>query len=267
MIKILIFLILGYAVILLLFYVSQRKLIYFPDQLTSDSIHAPLVHMREMTLDTEDGLHLMAWYKPSQINLPTIVYFHGNAGNISHRAFVVKPFLDEGLGVLLVTYRGYSNNPGHPDEEGLYKDARAAIHFLLQQRIPLSCIVLYGESIGSAVAIQMATEFNVGGIILQSPFTSLGELGQFHYPFFPVNWLVKDKFDSLAKAKLIKSPTFLLYGLRDDIVPPQFSLKLFEAIEASKKKMPFEKIGHNDSYDAGFAIQFIKEYVKCKNGD
>lgn len=264
MIKILFFLILGYVVILLLFFFSQRKLIYFPDQLTSDSIPAHLIHMSEMTLDTEDGLHLMAWYKSSHIHQPTIVYFHGNAGNITHRAFTVKPFLDEGLGVLLVTYRGYSNNPGHPNEEGLYKDGRAAIRFLLQQHIPLSCIVLYGESIGSAVAIQMATEFNVGGIILQSPFTSLAEIGQFHYPFFPVRWLVKDKFDSLAKAKLIKSPTFLLYGLRDDIVPPQYSLKLFDAILALKKKISLINIGHNDSYNADFAIQFIREYVKCK---
>lgn len=267
MIKILIFLILSYAVILLLFYVSQRKLIYFPDQLASDSIQARLVQMQEIVLDTDDGLHLMAWYKPSHANLPTIVYFHGNAGNISHRAFIVKPFLDVGLGVLLVSYRGYSNNPGHPDEKGLYKDGRAAVHFLLQQHIPLSCIVLYGESIGSAVAIQMATEFNVGGNILQSPFTSLGEIGQFHYPYFPVKWLIKDKFDSLTKAKLIKSPTFLLYGLRDDIVPPQFSLKLYEAIQAPKRKVALEKNGHNDPYDADLAIQFIKEYVKCKNGD
>src|SRR5690606_32604813 len=146
--------------------------------------------MAVVSLVTADNLALQAWYRAPLLNdLPTIVYFHGNAGHIGHRAFLVKPYLDQGFGVLLLTYRGYSGNPGTPTEEGLYQDGRAAIEFLRRKEGSERCLVVHGTSIGAAVAVQMALEYPIEGLILQSPFTSLPDVGKYHYPFLPVAWL------------------------------------------------------------------------------
>jgi uncharacterized protein len=264
MLKTAFFLLCIYAALVLLLYLNQRQFIYFPYQAFPSPEAAGVPDMQVVTLQTDDQLDLKAWYRPpTHSHFPTIVYFHGNAGHIGFRAPIVKPFLEAGYGVLLVTYRGYSTNPGKPYEEGLYKDARAALHFLQQKGVPHSCIVLYGESIGTAVAVQMATEYPVGGLILQSPFTSLGDIGQFHYPIFPIKWLIKDQFNSLAKASLVQSPTFILYGKNDDIIPPHFSIELFEALPGPKEIHPISNIGHNDLFDSQFAISFIKQHVKC----
>lgn len=264
MLKIIFFVIFIYAAAVFFLYLTQRQLIYFPDHSLPSPADSDVPDMQVVTLQTEDNLTLTAWYHPSKhAQFPTLVYFHGNAGNIGHRGIIVMPFLKEGYGILLVTYRGYSRNPGTPSEDGLYQDARAALHFLQSQDIPNSCIVLYGESIGTAVAIQMAAEYPVGALILQSPFTSLSEIGQFHYPIFPVKWLLKDTFNSLVKVKQIHVPTLVIYGKNDDIIPPEFSIRLFEAIPSLKQIRAVSHTGHNDLFNPTFAINFIQNHVKC----
>jgi hypothetical protein len=266
MLKIALLLLAAYAAMIFLLYVNQRHLIYFPHHFSPPPADAGVPEMQVVTLETTDGLALKAWYRPpTRPELPTIVYFHGNAGHIGLRGRIVKPFLEAGYGVLLVTYRGYSGNPGEPYEEGLYQDGRAAIDFLQRRSTPDACMVLYGESIGTGVAVQLATEYRVGALILQSPFTSLGDVGQLHYPFFPVKWLIKDSFNSLKKANQIHSPTLVLYGHRDDIIPSQLSIQLFEALPAPKRLAPLADVGHNDPFDFQFAIKFIREYVKCES--
>jgi fermentation-respiration switch protein FrsA (DUF1100 family) len=262
MLKFFIIIICFYALMLLFFYLVQQYLIYFPSSFSQTPVEAGVSEMQIVTLQTKDGLSLKAWYRPSfHSQLPTLVFFHGNAGNIGNRGQIIQPFLKNGYGVLLTTYRGYSGNPGKPHESGLYKDARAAIEFLQKKDVPENCIVLYGESLGSAIAIQMATEYEPGAIILQSPFTSLGDIGQFHYPFFPVRWLIKDQYSSLEKAKQITVPVLVLYGAKDDTIPPSFSIQLFEAFRATKQIQAISDIGHNDPYNSVFAINFIKNYV------
>lgn len=249
-----------YLGILSVLYLNQRWFIYFPSSLQMSPSQAGVPEMQIVTLQTEDGLNLQAWYRESKApNIPTIIFFHGNAGSIGNRGFIVKPFLNAGFGVLLLTYRGYSGNPGSPSEEGLYKDARAALKFLLNKKVPEKSIVLYGESIGGALAIKMGTEYHPGALILQSPFTSLGEIGQYHYPIFPLKWMIKDKFNSLLIAPQIKSPTLILYAKNDDIVPSEFSLELFNAIESPKQLVEFPQLGHNDFFDPDVAIDFIKK--------
>lgn len=260
-----IFLILLLISFLSLLYVNQRRLIYFPSDLQKSPSQAGVPEMQVVNLQTEDGLNLKAWYRESKSPpLPTIIFFHGNAGNIGNRSFLVKPFLNEGFGVLLVTYRGYSGNPGSPSEEGFYKDARSAIQFLLNKKIPEKSLVLYGESIGGAVATKMGTEYYFGALILQSPFSSLAEIGQYHYPFFPVKWVIKDQFNSHQIAHQIKSPTLVLYGESDDIIPPKDSLKLYSAIEAQKQLYGFPHIGHNDGFNPNISIDFINKHVSEK---
>lgn len=268
MFKTLIVFIALYAVILFLIYLFQRQLTYFPSQSFPSPLDAGVPEMQVVKLLTDDGLELRAWYRPALNSVhPTLIYFHGNAGNIGHRGIIVKPFLNEGYGVLLVTYRGYSGNPGKPSEEGLYKDARSAIDFLKSRRVPESCIVLYGESIGGSIAIQMATEYPVGGLILQAPYTTLGDIGQYHYPFFPIKWLMKDQYNSIGKVHQIHTPTLVLIGEKDDIIPPKFSLQLYDALPSLKQIDTLPDTGHNDLFDPFFTINFIKKYVKCDSGN
>ena len=159
--------------------------------------------------------------------------------------------------------RGYSGNPGKPSEQGLYQDARSALNYLHAEHVPGPCIVLYGESIGAAVAIQMATEFRIGALILQAPSTSLPAIGQFHYPFLPVKWFLKDKYDSIAKTYLIQVPSLVLIGEKDDIVPSKLSIQLYQALPAPKQNGDLSNIGHNDLFEPDHAIHFIKKYVHC----
>ncbi|MBA2369360.1 MAG: alpha/beta hydrolase [Candidatus Protochlamydia sp.] len=255
-----------YAATLLFLYFVQRQLIYFPSSFSPTPSEAGVSEMQTVTLHTTDGLSLKAWYCPSiQAELPTLIYFHGNAGNIGNRGQIIQPFLKHGFGVLLTTYRGYSGNPGNPNESDLYKDARAAFEFLKNQNVTQNCTVLYGESLGTAIAIQMAIEYTPGATILQSPFTSLGDLAQYHYPFFPVRWLIKDHYRSLEKVKQIKIPVLVLYAAKDDIVPPDFSISLFEALPATKQIQAIPDIGHNDLFNPSYAINFIKKYVNNCN--
>ncbi len=258
--KIILYIIAIYLVILFLLYLVQRQIIYYPEKFSHSPKEAGVPEMREIKVKTSDNLSIKAWYRePSAPKLPTLVYFHGNAGHIGNRAFIVKPFLNKGFGVLLLTYRGYSSNVGKPHEEGLYKDARAAMEFLKKKKVP--SIILYGNSIGGAVAIQMATEYRVKAIVLQSPFSSLAEVGQYHYPMFPIRWFIKDKFNSIKKAEKIKVPVFILHGDADRIIPPKFSKKLYEAFSEPKKIKMIENRGHNDLFEPKLVIKFINEVI------
>jgi fermentation-respiration switch protein FrsA (DUF1100 family) len=264
MLKFIFFPLAVYLVFILFLYQVQRQLIYFPSHRYTTPAAAGVPEMQEIHLTTEDGLKLIAWYRPpTKSDLPTVVHFHGNAGDIGHRGMIVKPFLNEGYGVLLLTYRGYSGNPGEPSEKGLYEDARAAMQFLKQKGVLGRCIVLYGHSIGAGVAVQMAIEFQVGALILQSPFTSLRDVGQYHYPILPVSWLIKEEFDSLKKAHKINVPVFILHGEEDDIIPKKFALQLYEAFPTTKEIEMVPGRGHNDLFDSDSLVSFIKRYVKC----
>lgn len=256
----------AYLLIMVFLYLMQRSLIYFPQQDFPSPTEAGVPEMQVIRLTTSDDLVLNAWYRPPvDSGLPTVVYFHGNAGHIGHRAFIITPFLEEGYGILLLTYRGYSGNPGTPSEEGLYRDARAAMQYVIEQGVPNRCIVVYGNSIGAAVATQMATEYEVGTVILQSPFTSLADVGHTHYPFLPVRWLIKDRYDSVSKGKQIKAPIMLLHGTDDRIIPVDLSRRLFLALPEPKEAHYIKNRGHNDLFQQDLVISFIEKHA-CKPG-
>lgn len=254
-----------YMGLLAFLYLFQRTLIYIPDNTVYSPEDAGVPEMSVIELSTNDGLKINAWYRPpTGPHLPTIAYFHGNAGNIANRGFIVRPFLDEGYGVLLLTYRGYSGNPGKPSEEGLYNDARAAMDFLTNEGVAEQCIVLYGNSIGAAVAIQMATEYKTGAIVLQSPFSTLADVAKIHYAFFlPFKDLIKDKYDSMSKVDRLHEPVFILHGKNDDIIPPELSRKLLEVLPQPKEAEYIPGRGHNDLFKPDLVINFIKKHVKC----
>ena len=242
---------------------------YFPDGAVPDAELAGVPEMSPVRLTTDDGLTLLAWYRPATAeDLPTLVYFHGNAGHIGHRGAKVRPYLAAGFGVLLVSWRGYGGNPGSPSEAGLYHDGRAALDFLARAGVPPSRIALYGESLGAGVAVQMASERPerpVGAVLLESAYTSMAAVAAHHYWYLPARYLVRDRFDSLAKIGRIGAPLFIVHGERDRIIPVAMARALFAAAAEPKEARFFPAAGHNDLYDHGAAeavIDFLGRTIK-----
>ena len=238
----------GYLLVLGLMFGFQRQLLYLPSREIPDLAASVLADQAEpVRFETADGLKILSWFRPPPTpDAPVIALFHGNGGHIGHRAAKVQPYVDAGYGVLLVGYRGYGANPGRPSERGLYTDARAALDFLARQGVTADRLVLYGESLGSAVAVQMATEYEAAALILEAPMTSVAEVAQMHYPFVPARWLVLDRFDSRAKIDAVKAPLLLLHGERDRVVPVRFGRALIEAANEPKTARFFPEAGHND---------------------
>lgn len=233
-------------------FVFQRSLMYFPDRSAVAPARAGVPDMAERQLTAADGVALVAWFKPAASAAhPTIVYFHGNGGNIALRGGRVRPFLDAGYGVLLLSYRGYGGSAGRPSEAGLYADGRAAVRFVLDTGVPARQVVLFGESLGSAVALQMASEQSPGALILEAPFTSAVDVAASAYPFVPVRWLVKDRYESIAKIGRIRVPLLIVHGERDRIVPVRYARRLFEAAAQPKKAVFLPRAGHNDLSEHG----------------
>ncbi|KTC76992.1 alpha/beta hydrolase [Legionella brunensis] len=245
----------------LLIYFFQRNLLYFPAKEVPSRKIFQAEDLQVVKFTTTDGIHLNSWYKPALANRPTILYLHGNAGHIGYRMPLVRQFLAKGFGVLLLEYRGYGGNQGKPTEQGLYQDAEAALNFLQQQDVAIEQIVLYGESLGTGVAIYMAIEHPVCAVILQSPYTSMTQVAYYHYPWiFIPPW---DKFDSLSRISQLKSPLLILHGESDAIVPYQQARELFANANEPKQLVSIPGKGHNDLWDSTFAekvIDFIGTY-------
>ena len=248
----------AYVLITAAMFLFQRQLMYYPDSSLPSPEASGLVGVEVVTSTTEDGLDLGAWYRPARGAAPTVAYFHGNAGHIGHRAGKARPLLEAGLGILLVEYRGYGGNPGSPDERGLLADGRAALAFLADRGVGPERIVLYGESLGSGVAVALAAEMAArsapaAGLVLEAPFTSIADVAQIHYPFLPARWLVRDRFDSAARIGAVRAPVLVLLAEDDRVVPARLGRRLFEAAREPKVLRVFPGAGHEDLFEAGAA--------------
>ncbi len=263
----------SYLCIIVLVYIFQRNLMYSPGQevLTPQDTDVP--EMSVINLTTQDGLAINSWYAPPQTDQkPVVLIYHGNAGTIAGRDFKARYFLDAGYGVLLVGYRGYANNPGSPSETGLYDDARTAFKHLINQDFAPERIVLYGESLGCAIAIQMAYEVHQGlmtgtpdqvaGIILEAPFTTMGDTAASHYPWLPANLLVKDKFNSIDKIPSLKSPLMIVHGSKDRTIAQSHGKLLFDKASSQKEALWPDQAGHNDLFDFGIGPKIINWMAK-----
>ena len=252
-----------YATVIAALYLGQRRLMYLPDARRPDPA-AGVPELAEMSLRTADGLDLLAWYRPAPAGAPTLVYFHGNAGHLGDRAAKLRLYLDAGLGVLIPAYRGYSGNEGRPSEAGLYHDGRAALSFLNAQGVAPQSIVVYGESLGCGVAVQLATEQNVGAIVLEAPFTSMAAVAQHHYPWTPARWLVRDRYDNLAKIGGVTAPVLVVHGMADRVVPSAMGEQLHAAAREPKRLALLRSTGHNDMHRNGLVaavLNFVGEFV------
>ena len=238
----------------------QRSLMYFPDQALPAPADAGAPGFQAVRYGTADGLELVSWYRPARKGFATIVYFQGNGGNIADRIFKTRPLFEAGYGLLLVGYRGYGGNPGSPSEGGLYHDGRAALAYLHGQGVPFERLVLLGESLGSGVAVRMASETKVRAVILEAPYTSTVDVGQAAYFFLPVSLLMYDRFPSIDYIDKIQAPLLVIHGEEDRVIPTRFGRRLFRAASQPKEAHFLPRAGHNDLFEHGltdFELTFL----------
>ena len=237
--------------VLVLFF--EEKLIYFPHremEVTPADLALPFV---DCWLTTEDGARLHGWFFPLEGARVTVLVCHGNAGNISHRldrVLLMRSKLQ--TEVMLFDYRGYGRSEGRPGEQETYRDARAAYRFLTDRRqVAPQQLVLFGESLGAAVAVQLASEVPAKALVLESAFTSIPDMARAIYPFLPVRSLLRTRYDNLAKIAEIGVPLLVLHGNRDEVVPFEQGEKLFEAAPEPKRFYAIPGAGHNDTFFVG----------------
>ncbi len=227
----------------------QRRLIYLPSLARVPRAEAVVASAREVTLRTVDGLALGAWLV--EAGAPdrgvAVLVANGNAGNRSLRAPLARALASAGLAVLLFDYRGYGGNPGRPSEQGLARDVRAAHRFLIEDAgVAPGRLLYYGESLGSAVVAELATERPPAGLVLRSPFVDLASLGRIHYPFLPVRTLLRDRYPLADHLAGVKVPTTVVYGSRDSIVPPEQSRAVAAAAAGETRAVEIAGADHND---------------------
>ena len=236
-------------VLLAVIFKAQRSLLYHPSH-----FYVPLTEahanraFHEVAVGTQDGIALKAWYAPATTGPFTIVFFHGNADSLYTASHNADPFISAGYGFLVSEYRGYSGLPGTPTENGLYADGRASLRYLIAQGVRENRIIVFGHSLGTGVAIEMANEFHVAGVMLAAPYLSMPKLARVHFPFFP-SFLVLDRFENEQKVKNMHAPLLIVNGFDDNIIPPEQGRKLFSLANEPREFHSLPDRGHNDLFN------------------
>ena len=235
-----------YAALCAFLFLAQRSLLYFPETIYSPPQDSGLPEAQEEKLATADGETIIVWHIPPRDETkPVILYFHGNGGSIYYRAHRFKELADQGFGIVGVSYRGYGGSTGSPSEQGLIADGVAAYEFAAK-RYTAARIALWGESLGSGVAIALASESPVAKIVLEAPFTSIADVAASLYWFVPVRLLIKDPFRSDLRIESVKAPILFVHGAKDNIVPIRYGEGLFALVKGEKKFVRITNGGHND---------------------
>ncbi len=226
--------IIAYIVVIIFVYFYQRNLLYHPSENNYQNDTIQFNH-QEIFIKVNDEIKLKSWIINKDLkNFKTLVFFHGNAGDLSNRIYKLNELDKLNINILLISWRGFSGNEGYPTEKNLYEDAEAAIKWLNKKKVSNSQIILYGESLGTGVAVEIGAKNNFNSIILESPFTSIENSAKIYYPYLPVSFLLKDRYDSISKIKKINSPILIMHGRKDDIVPFFMGKKLFEKANSPK---------------------------------
>lgn len=234
-----------YIAIVAAAYFRQRSMMYFPDrqQVPPSAVE---IDAEEISFPSGDGTPLIGWYKRAEQGEPTVLYFTGNAGSIAWRAERMKYLAAKGYGFLFLNYRGYGGSGGSPSEEGLVSDGLAAYQQLVQRGIPGRSIFLFGESLGAAVAVQTASQREVGAVVLEAPFTSAVDVAVKTYPYLPSRWLMKDRFETINHIKFVGAPLLIIHGEKDQVVPFSLGERLYQDAIEPKSLLAIPDAGHNE---------------------
>jgi len=240
--------VLSYLGLMLLLYLFQSRLVYFPTRTLEGTPGQFGMTFEDVALETSDGVKLHAWFVPAPEGRGTVLFCHGNGGNISHRLPTLQTFRLMGLNTLIFDYRGYGRSEGSPDEEGTYRDAEAAWTWLVEtKKIPPEGIVLFGRSLGGAVAARLAEMHAPAGLVLESTFTSLPDRGAELYWFLPVRLLSRYRYDTRKRLPKITCPVLIVHSPDDEIIPFAHGRRLFEAANEPKKFLEIRG-GHNEGF-------------------
>jgi len=234
----------AYLVVVVLVYLVQRSLVFQPDPQRVAPERAGLTGVREETLATLDGEKLVAWWSTPQAGQRVILYFHGNGGNLANRSTRLSLFQSAGYGVLMLAGRGYSGSTGEPSEAALVADGKLAFDWIVAKGIAADRIVVFGESLGTGLAVQLAASRMARAVILDSPYTSMADVAAGRVPWLPVHWIMSDPFDSMAHIGKVRAPLLVVHGTDDDVVPYALGAKLFAAANEPKRLLTLQGVGH-----------------------
>ena len=253
-----------YLFILISTYLFQRNLLYHPTE-NNYSGDKLIVSVEKIKIKTRSNIELLSWYHKKNINdYKTILFLHGNAGSLENRIHKINNFKDLNVNILLLAWRGFSGNKGSPTEQNLYEDAWSAIKWLKSEGIKESNIIIYGESLGTGVATEIAQNKNFAGVILESPFTSMIDAGKTKYPYLPVKFLLKDKYESNKKIQNIKIPILIMHGKVDNIVPFYMGEKMYDLANEPKYSYFTEYDDHMMEYNEKL-LNALKEFIYSLN--
>ncbi|WP_299618739.1 alpha/beta hydrolase [Pelagibius sp.] len=253
----------AYLALLVVMFLAQRSLLYPAATNTPRLSDHGLPGMGAIETQPEPGLTLTHWFHPpADPDQPVILYFHGNAGHRGDRVAKMRPFIDAGFGLLLTGYRGYGGNPGRPSETGLSADARSVHDWLLAQGYKPGQIVIFGESLGTAVSVKLASERPPAALVLEAPPSSIADVAAAHYWYLPVRLLIRDPWDSHSRIGSIKVPLFLMHGARDRVVPARFGRKLFEAASEPKQALFHDTAMHTDLLDYREVVEAVMAFIR-----
>ena len=259
--SILLVIIFSYLAILFFIYFNQRNLLYHPSENNYLNEKANFVYEEVYIPSTENNLK--GWFhKKNLTKNKTLVFFHGNAGSLENRIYKLNLIKDFDLNFLIIAYRGFSGNKGKPTEKGLYEDALSALKWLKNNHsIKDKDIIIYGESLGTSISIEVSQNKKYSGIILESPFTSMTDAAKHYYPYLPVSLLLKDKYDSIEKIKNINIPILVMHGKKDKIIPFEMGKKIFESANQPKFFYSPDNDDHMMNYDENL-LKAIKSFLK-----
>ncbi len=240
----------GYALLILLMFMFQSRLLYYPN-LPSRKI-AATPDMVGLTYEpvkivTDDGVELDGWYLPAENARGVLIFFHGNAGNISHRLDSLEIFNGLGLSTLIVDYRGYGRSQGKVSEQGTYRDAEAVWRYLSERNVSAGRIIVFGRSLGAAIAAHLATRHTPAGLILESSFTSVPDFAARTYWYLPARWLARFNYNTEAYLKSVKCPVLIVHSQEDDIIPFKNGQELFDAASEPKQFLRIRG-NHNEGF-------------------
>jgi uncharacterized protein len=215
------------------------------------------VPLEEVWFEADDGVRLFGWYIAAPQSQVTMLWCHGNAGNIAHRLQNAIELYRRGISVFIFDYRGYGQSQGRPSEAGLYRDAQAAYTYLTTIRqTPPQDIILFGRSLGASVVADIAARQPAAGVMLETPFPSIAAMAQAHYAGLPMHMLVQSRFEMLPRLAQIEMPVLVIYADGDTTVPVRLSQEVYDAVRAPKALYRIEGAGHNDTYVVGGEAYF-----------
>ena len=249
-----------YALIIVLLYLLQTRMIFYPGLLTEDFRYKLGPGDEEVFFNTDDAERLNGLYFRRDSEY-VILYFHGNAGDLSGWQFVAEDFSGLGYNFFIFDYRGYGKSSGRLSEKGLYKDAEAAYGFLLGKGFSPENIILYGRSIGTGVALDLAARTSCKGLILEAPYSSLSRLANEKLPFFFPSLYLRYRFDNIGKINEVSCPVIFLHGSDDTLIPPSHSVKLFDSFTGKKKMIIVDRGSHNDLHAFRQYDEFLKDVL------